>query len=294
MTVDGQQVMAEQFEQLRPHLQAVAYRMLGSVSEAQDAVQEGWLRLAGNDPALIDDLRGWLTVVVGRICLDMLRKRQARREDFVGAWLPEPLLTEDNGPEDMAVMGDSVSIALLVVLETLTPAERLAFVLHDVFAVSFDEIAGIVGRSPGAVRQLASRARRRVHKDTPRTVADPATQRRVVTAFLAAARAGDFEALLAMLHDEVVYRADFGEDQPAFVPISGAQAVVRHLRSTAPRFAPFASLVLVNGSTGALFGALTKPIAVLSFTITDSRILALDLVADLNAWKNQTGAATPN
>src|SRR6202795_3841117 len=208
--------LAEEFEQQRPHLRGVAYRMLGSVSEAEDAVQEAWVRLDRRDPGGSDDLRGWLTVVVGRICLDMLRSRRSRREDYAGSWLPEPIVSAaaDNSPERDAVLADSVGLALLVVLETLSPAERLAFVLHDVFAVSFDEIAEIAGKTPAATRQLASRARRRIHDAGPSPDADVAGQRRVVDAFLAAARSGDFDALLRVLDSEVVLRIDGGGSGP--------------------------------------------------------------------------------
>jgi RNA polymerase sigma-70 factor (ECF subfamily) len=272
------QSLAEQFDALRPYLQAVAYRMLGSVSDAEDAVQECWLRLTGKDPTTIEDLRGWLTVVTGRICLDLLRRRRSRREDPASTWLPEPVISED-GPEETAVLADSVGLALLVVLETLTPTERLAFVLHDVFGVSFDEIAEIAGRSPVAVRQLASRARRRVRQDTP-PPADPTTQRRLVTAFLAASRNGDFDALVSILHQDVVFRADVGAGVPAFTPLSGVDTVAAHVLATAPRFAPFTRPVVVNGTAGALAGTLDSPIAVIGFTIADDRIIAIDIIAD--------------
>src|SRR5512146_2110508 len=193
--------LAGQFEQNRQHLQAVAYSMLGTVSEAQDAVQEAWLRLGRSDPGAIGALRGWLTTVVGRISLDMLRARKARRENYPGSWLPEPLVEDaaDDGPEHQAVLAESVGLALLVVLETLGPAERLAFVLHDVFAVPFQEIATIVGRTPAAARQLASRARRRVQGAARVPEAELRRQRKVVDAFLAALKGGDFEGLLAVL-----------------------------------------------------------------------------------------------
>jgi RNA polymerase sigma-70 factor, ECF subfamily len=273
------QTLLEQFEGLRPHLQAIAYRMLGSASEAQDAVQECWIRLTAQGPEAVEDLRGWLTVVIGRICLDLLRRRRSRPEEPVGTWLPEPLVDEDTGPEDNAILADSVGLALLVVLETLTPAERLAFVLHDVFAVPFDEIAGIIDKSPAAVRQLASRARRRVRRDAPPAQADRVTQRRLVAAFLAASRAGEFNALLEILHEDVVFRADAGPNLP-FQPISGIAEVAGHVLSTAPRFAPFIRTVLVNGSPGALAGTVTQPIAVIAFTVVDERIAAIDIIAD--------------
>jgi RNA polymerase sigma factor (sigma-70 family) len=224
--------LAQEFEHQRPHLRGVAYRMLGSISEAEDAVQEAWVRLDRRDPGGSDDLRGWLTVVIGRICLDMLRSRRSRREDYAGSWLPEPIVSDapDDSPEHDAVMADSVGLALLVVLETLTPAERLAFVLHDVFAVSFDEIAQVVGKTPAAARQLASRARRRVREGAPSPDADLAVQRRVVDAFLAAARAGDFEALVRVLDPDVVFRTDGGGVGPlARPPLVGAAAVANEI-----------------------------------------------------------------
>src|SRR5216117_3308061 len=198
--------MTDEFETHRQHLQAVAYRMLGSASEAEDAVQEAWLRLSRSDTAAVENMGGWLTTVVARVCLDMLR---SRREHYVGSWLPEPVVTIENGPEDEAVLADSVGLALLVVLDTLTPAERLAFVLHDMFGMPFEEIAPIVDRSPAAARQLASRARRRV-RGAPDPDPDLARQRAVVDAFLAASRAGDFDALVAILDPDVVLRVDRG------------------------------------------------------------------------------------
>ncbi|MGB2952648.1 MAG: RNA polymerase sigma factor SigJ, partial [Gaiellaceae bacterium] len=243
--------LAERFEGERPHLRAVAYRMLGSISEAEDAVQESWLRLSRANAGKVDNLRGWLTTVVGRVCLDMLRARRSRREQYVGDWLPEPIVTVETGddPEQEALLADSVGLALLVVLETLTPAERLAFVLHDMFAVSFEEIAGIVGRTPAAARQLASRARRRVQGATPSPDLDLALQRKVVDAFLAAARAGDFEALLEVLDPDVVFRADTRRVRP---PVIGAAAVARELLARGAPFAPFARPAIVNGAAGAV------------------------------------------
>ncbi|MGH2385316.1 MAG: sigma-70 family RNA polymerase sigma factor, partial [Candidatus Limnocylindria bacterium] len=202
--------LAQEFERHRGHLRAVGYRMLGSVSEAEDAVQEAWLRLDRGDPGGTDDLRGWLTVVVGRICLDALRRRKARNEQLAGSWLPEPIVrpANDAEPERETLLADSVGLALLVVLESLTPAERLSLVLHDVFGVPFDEIAPVVERSPAAARQLASRARRRVRDQAAEPDADLAVQRQVVDAFLAAARDGDFEGLLRVLDPDVVLRVD--------------------------------------------------------------------------------------
>ena len=206
--------MAEQFEEMRPHLRAVAYRMLGSVAEADDVVQDAWLRLSRSDTSEVQNLRGWLTTVVARLCLDALRSRKARREDFTGFTLPEPIVSSPSGmdPEQQALLADSIGLAMLIVLETLTPAERLAFVLHDVFAVPFEEIAPIVDRTPTATRQLASRARRRV-QGAPESDADLRQQREVGDAFLAASRAGDFNALLAILDPDVVARADL-DDSP--------------------------------------------------------------------------------
>jgi RNA polymerase sigma-70 factor (ECF subfamily) len=275
--------LADEFERHRAHLRAVAYRMLGSVAEAEDAVQEAWLRLARGDPGGTDDLRGWLTVVVGRICLDALRKRKARRELLAGSWLPEPIVrsANDPGPEPDALMADSVGLALLVVLETLAPAERLAFVLHDVFGMSFDEIAPIVERSPAATRQLASRARRRVRAEAPEPDADLAVQQRAVDAFLAAAREGDLEALLQLLDPNAVLRTDGGPNAPrslAREPIVGAQAianVAKNFRDTGVRYEP----VIVNGAPGLLARFPARSL-LWAFTVAGGRIVEIDLIAD--------------
>jgi RNA polymerase sigma factor (sigma-70 family) len=268
----------EEFERNRRHLQAVAYRMLGSASEAEDAVQEAWLRLSRSNTEAVENLAGWLTTVVARVSLDMLRSRRARREDYVE--LPEPIVTIENGPEDEAVLADSVGLALLVVLDTLSPAERLAFVLHDMFGVSFDEIAAILDRSEAATRQLASRARRRVRGATPRTDPDLREQRRVVDAFLAAARAGDFEGLIRVLDPDVVFRADRGPHR-ARMPITGASEVAEAILARGARFAPHARPAIVNGNAGAIVvPAGKKPIAVVSFSVSDGRITEIDLVAD--------------
>ncbi len=276
---------AEEFETHRKHLRAVAYRMLGSMSEAEDAVQESWLRLSGAETAEVENMRGWLTTVVARVCLDMLRSRRARREDYVGSWLPEPIVRIDTegDPEEEALLADSVGIAMLVVLETLTPAERLAFVLHDMFGVSFEEIASIVGRSVDATRQVASRARRRVQGATPRTDPDLAQQRKVVDAFLAASRNGDFEALLEVLDPDVVFRADrgrlaVGAGAPPLV--TGAAAVARQILSRGTPFAPFARPAIVNGTAGVVVAPGGKPIAVVGFTVADGRIVEIDVIAD--------------
>jgi RNA polymerase sigma factor (sigma-70 family) len=273
----------EEFEQHRAHLQAVAYRMLGSVTEAEDALQEAWFRISRADADRVENMGGWLTTVVGRVCLDMLRARRARREDYVGTWLPEPIVVVDESvdPADEAVLADAVGLALFVVLETLTPAERLAFVLHDMFGVPFDEIAPIVERTPAAARQLASRARRRVRGAAPASDVDLARQREVVDAFLAASRAGDFEALLEVLDPDVVFRADAGADSPlARGPIEGAEAVARQILARGMRFAPLARHAIVNGGAGVVVGPAEAPVAVVGFVVVRGRIAAIDLVSD--------------
>jgi len=281
--VDDREWLAEQFDQHRPHLRSVAYRMLGSVSETDDAVQEAWLRLSRTDADAVENLGGWLTTVVGRVCLDMLRSRRARREEYAGTELPEPIVTSADAadPEEEALIADAVGLALLVVLDTLAPAERLAFVLHDMFAVPFEEIAPIVGRTPVATRQLASRARRRVQGGAPAPDPDLAQQRRLVDAFLAASRAGDFEALLAVLDPDVVFRIDVGPDSPlARPPIEGAEAVARQILARGSRFAPLGRPALVNGLPGVVVGAGPRPFAVVGFSVVDGRIAAIDVIAD--------------
>jgi len=271
----------EEFERNRQHLQAVAYRMLGSATEADDAVQEAWLRLSRSDTGAVANLGGWLTTVVARVCLDMLRSRRARREEYVGSWLPEPVVTIENGPEDEAVLADSVGLALLVVLDTLTPAERLEFVLHDMFGMPFDEIAPIVERSETATRQLASRARRRVRGARPSSDVDLREQRRVIDAFLAASRAGDFEALLEVLDPDVVFRIDTGGVGPrARPPIEGADAVAAQILERGAPLAPHARPAIVNGNAGVIVVPHEKPIAVVGFVIAGGRIAEIDLVAD--------------
>jgi RNA polymerase sigma factor (sigma-70 family) len=280
--------LAAEFERHRGHLRGVGYRMLGSVTEADDAVQEAWLRLARHDPGGTDDLRGWLTVTVGRICLDHLRTRRARRETYSGTWLPEPIVTRPSGdtraepgPESDAVLADSVGLALLVVLETLNPAERLAFVLHDVFGVAFEEIAPLVDRTPTAARQLASRARRRVRQEAPDPDADLAVQRGVIDAFLAAARSGDFEGLVRILDPDVVFRADGGGRgflaRPA---IRGAEEVARQAGTFGPRFAGYARPAIVNGSAGVVVEPPGLPRIVASFSIRAGRIVAIAMNGD--------------
>jgi RNA polymerase sigma factor (sigma-70 family) len=271
--------LAERFEEHRTRLRAVAYRMLGSLSEADDAVQETWLRLSRTDPNGIDNLGGWLTTVVARVSLNVLRSRNARREEPIGVHVPEPIIDRADGtdPEHEALLADAVGLALLVVLETLTPAERLAFVLHDLFAVPFDEIAPIVDRSPAAARQLASRARRRVRGGNAVPDADPDTQREVVDAFFAATRDGDFQALLALLDPDVVLRADVG---PAGVrEIRGAEAVVRQAR-TYDQLGLLIHPALVNGAPGAVTTRDGEPFSIGAFTVRDGRIVAIDFIAD--------------
>ena len=276
--------LAEQFEQHRPHVRAVAYRMLGSVSEAEDAVQEAWLRLSRIDADRVDNLRAWLTTVVARVCLDMLRTRASRREDALDVHVPDPIVRaighREKGPEAEAILADSVGLALLVVLDKLEPAERLAFVLHDVFGMTFEEIAPVVDRSVVATRQLASRARRRVQGQAPTSDADLRNQRRVVDAFLAAAEHGDFEALVAVLDPEIVLRADGGA-------IKGMSRLVRGAQAVASQAAMFSKLglsnqfVLVNGNIGVVArfpdGRL---LSVISFTIADGKVVEMDILAD--------------
>jgi RNA polymerase sigma-70 factor (ECF subfamily) len=283
VTVSDQAWQLEQFEQFRPHLQAVAYRMLGSVTDADDALQEAWLRLSRADTDDVANLGGWLTTVVGRVCLDMLRARRSRQEDYVGSWLPEPIVSLDDqtDPEQEALLADSVGLALLVVLETLTPVERLAFVLHDMFGVPFDQIAPIVGRTPDAARQLASRGRRRVRGTAPSPDADLARQREVVDAFLAASRAGDFDALVAVLDPDVIFRVDTGGlTALARPPVVGAAAVAEQVLSRGSRFAPDARPALVNGTAGLVVMRGGRPFAVLGCTVADGRIVELDLIID--------------
>jgi RNA polymerase sigma factor (sigma-70 family) len=283
VTVSQEEWRTEQFEQHRPHLQAVAYRMLGTVGEADDAVQEAWLRLNRSDTGTVANMGGWLTTVVGRVCLDMLRTRRSRHEESVGSWLPEPIVSLDGeaDPEHEAMIADSVGLALLVVLETLTPAERLAFVLHDMFAISFEEIAPIVGRTPSAARQLASRGRRRVRGAAPAPDVDLAHQREVVDAFLAASRGGNFDALLEVLDPDVVFRVDAGADSPlARPPVTGAAAVARTVLARGSRFAPHARAAVVNGVAGLIIGPQRRPIAVVGMTVAGGRIVSIDLVID--------------
>jgi RNA polymerase sigma-70 factor (ECF subfamily) len=279
--VDEREFLAGRFEAHRTHLRAVAYRMLGSLSEADDAVQEAWLRLSRTDTSDVRNLGGWLTTVVGRVCLDMLRTRTSRREEPLEARMPDPIVSRADGidPEQEALLADSVGLALLVVLESLGPAERLAFVLHDMFAVPFDEIAPLVGRSPAAAKQLASRARRRVRGAAPAPAPDLTRQREVVDAFLAAARGGDFEALVTVLDPDVVLRAELPAGGSTIV--RGA-ATVAGQALTFRRHAPAAVTrpVLVNGAAGVLSTVDGELVSIMSFTITRDRIVAIDILAD--------------
>jgi RNA polymerase sigma factor (sigma-70 family) len=280
--MNDQDWLAERFEANRAHLRGVAFRMLGSVTEADDAVQDAWIRLSRTDTSDVGNLRAWLTTVVGRVCLNMLRSRKTRREASLETHMPDPIVSPEAGvgPEQEVLLGDSIGLAMLVVLDSLTPAERVAFVLHDVFAVPFDQIAPIVGRTPTAARQLASRGRRRV-QGAPVPDVDLAGQWAVVDAFLAAARAGDFERLLAVLDPEVVLRSDGGTARPELVSLlHGAQAVAEGAM-TFRRFGETATRVLVNGTPGGIAWAPDgSPFAVLAMTVRGGRIVAIDVLAD--------------
>jgi RNA polymerase sigma factor (sigma-70 family) len=274
--------LAGRFEEHRTRLRAVAYRMLGSLSEAEDAVQESWVRLSRSDANAIENLGGWLTTVVARVCLNMLRSRETRREEPMSVYVPDPVVSreDDSSPEDEALLADSVGLALLVVLETLTPAERLAFVLHDMFGVPFDEIAPMLDRSPTAARQLASRARRRVQGAAPVPDGDLSSQREVVDAFFAASRDGDFDALVAVLHPDVVLRSDGGVMRPdASVVRRGAENVAANALTFA-RLSPFVRPALVNGAAGAVVVPRGRPFSVMGFTVREGRIIEIDVITD--------------
>jgi RNA polymerase sigma factor (sigma-70 family) len=278
--MDQQEWLARQFEEQRPHLRAVAYRMLGSLSEADDAVQDAWLRLSRSDTSEVENLRGWLTTVVARVALNMLRTRRTRHEQPLDMRVPDPIVDPADGtdPAHEALLADSVGLALLVVLETLTPAERLAFVLHDMFAVPFEEIALIVERSPEATRQLASRARRRVRGVAPVGGADLPAQWQVVEAFLAAARGGDFDALVAVLDPDVVLRADGGA--------TGLSTHVRGAETVAGQALMWSRVdltmrrALINGAAGMVAFLDGQPFSIAAFTIADGRIAEIDFLAD--------------
>jgi len=283
--------LTARFEENRPRLRGVAYRMLGSLSEAEDAVQEAWLRLNGIDAATIENLAGWLTTVVSRVCLDMLRGRRLRREESMGAPVTEPRVVSGEGadPEGEALLADSVGVALLVVLDALTPAERLVFVLHDLFALPFDEIGSIMGRSPAAAKQLASRARRRVRGSPVPSHAGRARQRAVVEAFLKAARDGDLEGLLAVLDPDAVMRID-GAARRAFGPVDPAETVreMRGATTWAPRLIAvsrglgqrFVQVALVNGSVGLILAPHGKLVRVVTFTFVNDKVTQLDIIGD--------------
>jgi RNA polymerase sigma factor (sigma-70 family) len=278
--MNDQDLLAERFEEHRTYLHSVAYRMLGSTGEADDAVQEAWFRLSRSDSDAVDNLRAWLTTVVGRVSLDMLRARKARREDPDSSDHLEPIVSEDaeGDPAQEAEIADSVGLAMLVVLENLSPAERVAFVLHDMFGVPFSEIAEIAGRSPEAARQLASRARRTVRGSVPPPDPDLSEQRRVVDAFLAAARAGDFEALLDVLDPDVVQRVHTVEGDRRWAPPTfGAEKVARRALARGGRFAPYGRPAIVNGNMGVVVNIEGKRFAVLALTVSKGRIAAMDV-----------------
>lgn len=280
--MDEREWLAERFEEHRTRLRAVAYRMLGSTSEAEDAVQETWLRLGRTDTSGLENLAGWLTTVVARVCLNMLRSREHRREEPLDAHVPDPIIGPESGgnPEQEALLADSVGLALLVVLDTLAPAERLAFVLHDMFGVPFEEIAPMVERSPTAARQLASRARRRVRGAAPAPDPDVTRQREVVDAYFAAVRDGDFDALVAVLDPEVVLRADGGTARPRqTVVLHGARDVAGQA-ARSQRLAPFVRPALVNGTAGAVAIARGRAFAVLAFTVAHGKVAAIDVLTD--------------
>ena len=275
--------LAEGFEQNRPRRKAVAYRMLGSLAEADDAVQEAWLRLSRSDASGVDNLSAWLTAIVARVCLNVLRSRNTRREEPMGVNVPDPVISRVDGtsPEDKALLADSVGLALLVVLQTLTPSERLAFVLHDMFDLPFDEIAPIVGRSPATARQLASRARRRVRgAGVQAPDPDVARQREVVDAFLTAAHQGDFDALLAVLDPDVVLRSDGGTARPDLSGMLHGAAAVASGALMVARPSALERPALVNGAAGVVVTVGGLPVAVIGFTVSRGKIVEIDAVAD--------------
>jgi RNA polymerase sigma factor (sigma-70 family) len=281
--MNDRDLLAEQFEAERPQLRRIAYRMLGTLDEADDAVQEAWIRLSRTDDSSVENLGAWLTTVVSRVCLDMLRTRRSRREEFVGSWMPEPIVAVDGAPtpEEEALIADGVGLALYIVLETLAPAERLAFVLHDMFALPFDEIAPIVGRTPETARQLASRARKRIQGAKLEPDVELAEQKRVVDAFLSAAREGDFDTLLELLDPGVVLRVDAGPGSPlAQPPIVGAAQVLAEAKKWSA-MAPHSRPAIVNGVAGAVVGRPDGTVfSVVALTIVNGRINAIDFVAD--------------
>lgn len=279
--MDEHEWLTERFQQHRSHLRAVAYRMLGSVTEAEDALQEAWLRVRDHEPGGIDNVQAWLTTVVGRVCLNMLRSRKTRREQFSEVHVPDPVVSFEEAldPEQEVLIAESAGLALLVVLDALSPAERLAFVLHDVFGVPFAEIADLLDRTEPAVQQLASRARRRV-RGAPEPDADLSRQRGVVDAFFAASRHGDFETLIALLDPEVELRIDGGTvRESASLVLQGAAAVAKHT-TTYSRLSPYVIPALVNGAAGAVVAPSGRLFSVMAFTVTDGRISQIDALAD--------------
>ena len=292
--MDENDWLAERFEAQRTHLRAVAYRMLGSLTEADDAVQDAWVRVSRAGASEVENLGGWLTTIVARVCLNMLRSRKVRREDSLEVHLPDPVVSAEGqlGPEEEALLADSVGLALQVVLDALAPAERLAFVLHDMFELPFDEIAPMVGRSPAAARQLASRARRRVNgAEVPTPDPDVSRQRAVVDAFFLAARSGDFDALVALLHPDVVLRADFGPSRPAAsTVVHGAAAVARQARLGAN---PAAQLhpALVNGAAGVVITLGGRPQVVMGFTVANGKVVEIDVIGDRERVRRVASAA---
>ena len=274
-----EQQLTADFEEQRSHLRAVAYRMLGSVSEADDAVQEAWLRASRADPSDVEDMRAWLTTIVARVSLNMLRSRKSKREEPLGVHVPEPIVSGEDGllPEHEALLADSVGLALLVVLETLSPAERLAYVLHDIFAMPFDDIAAILERSPAATRQLASRARRQVDGEAAVPDPDLGRQREVVAAFMAASREGNFERLVAVLHPDVVLRADMAPGVSRLV--RGAEAVAGQARMY-HELERFSRPALVNGAAGIVVASAERTYAVLGLTVAGGKVVAIDILAD--------------
>jgi len=281
--VDESDFLARRFEEQRPQLRAVAYRMLGSVGEADDALQEAWLRVTAAGADDVENIGAWLTTVVARVCLNLLRARRNRREDPLDVHVPDPIVSPESGvdPEHEALLADSVGLALMVVLELLAPAERLAFVLHDMFGVPFDEIAPMIDRTPVAARQLASRARRRVQGQAPAPDPDTDRQHEVVQAFFAATRDGDFEALVAVLDPDVVMRTDGGARSRYTLNLAGVRAVAEQaLTSANAQLLPYLRPALVNGAAGVVVAVPARPLYVMGFTVVNGRIAAIDVLAD--------------
>jgi RNA polymerase sigma factor (sigma-70 family) len=281
--MDENEWLADRFEEHRAHLRAVAYRMLGSLTEADDAVQDTWLRLSRRGTSEVENLGGWLTTIVARVCLNMLRSRNTRREESLDVHIPDPVVSPEGElqPEQEALLADSVGLALLVVLDTLSPAERLAFVLHDMFELPFEEIAPMVGRTPAAARQLASRARRRVRgAELPAPDPDLARQRKVVDAFFLAARGGDFDTLVSLLDPDVVLRADFGARRPAAPRVVHGAAAVASQALIAALPAARLHPALVNGAAGVVITVNGRPFAVMGFTVTGGKIVEIDAIVD--------------